>query len=79
MMDPNAPPRCKDDLTNPYDRDDPNGTPTNIQIRHCLEDMMMILAGLVHQVANLSEPDDPFNELVSTLLQGKPKKDEPVH
>ena len=78
MMDPNAPPRCKDDLTNPYDKDDPNWTPTNIQIRHCMEDMMMILAGLVQQVAKLSGTDDPFHELVETL-QHEPKKDEPIH
>ena len=36
--------RCRDDETNPYNPDDEDWTPTNLQLRYCVEELMVTVA-----------------------------------
>ena len=49
--------RCKDDVTNPYDADNPDWTPTNLQIRYCMEDLMNLVALCMVTLAKLTDID----------------------
>ena len=70
--------RCKDDETHPYNPDDPNWTPTNLQLRHCIEDLMMMLAICIKKVTEITGEDYPtdVDSFAATL---KNDKDEKIH
>ena len=51
--------RCKDDEMNPYNPDDDNWTPTNLQLRYCIEDLMVTVAVCVRKITELTGEDMP--------------------
>ena len=50
--------RCKDDVTNPYDADNPDWTPTNLQLRYTVEDLMRLVGLCMGAIHNLTADDD---------------------
>ena len=50
--------RCKDDVTNPYDADNPDWTPTNLQLRYTVEDLMDLVRLCMEALRNLTADGD---------------------
>ncbi len=64
--------RCRDDETNPYNPDDEEWTPTNLQLRYCVEGLMVTLAACVQQISELTGGDLPSDaDELKTFMQRK--------
>ncbi len=64
--------RCRDDETNPYNPDDEEWTPTNLQLRYCVEELMVTLAACVQQINELTGGDLPSDtDELKTFMQRK--------
>ena len=51
--------RCRDDETNPYNPNDEDWTPTNLQLRYCVEELMMTVAVCVRKITDLTGEELP--------------------
>jgi len=68
--------RCKDDEMNPYNPDDDNWTPTNLQLRYCIEDLMVTVAICVRKITELTGEDMPTDlDEFNTFMQLKKKRE----
>ena len=68
--------QCKDDETNPYNPDDDNWTPTNLQLRYCIEDLMVTVAVCVRKITELTGEDMPTDlDEFNTFMQLKKKRE----
>ena len=68
--------QCKDDEMNPYNPDDDNWTPTNLQLRYCIEDLMVTVAICVRKITELTGEDMPTDlDEFNTFMQLKKKRE----
>jgi hypothetical protein len=68
--------QCKDDEMNPYNPDDDNWTPTNLQLRYCIEDLMVTVAICVRKITELTGDDMPTDlDEFNTFMQLKKKRE----
>jgi hypothetical protein len=51
--------RCRDDETNPYNPNDEDWTPTNLQLRYCVEELMVTVASCIQRIGELTGEDLP--------------------
>ncbi len=51
--------RCRDDETNPYNPNDEDWTPTNLQLRYCVEELMVTVAACIQKIGELTGEDLP--------------------
>ena len=68
--------RCRDDETNPYNPNDEDWTPTNLQLRYAIEELMVTLAACVQQISELTGEElsvdgDTFKKFVESTNTGK--------
>jgi len=67
--------QCKDDETNPYNPDDENWTPTNLQLRYCVEGLMVTVAVCIQKISELTGEElptdlDEFRKIMQTKKNG---------
>jgi hypothetical protein len=68
--------QCRDDETNPYNPNDEEWTPTNLQLRYAVEELMMTVAFCVRKITDLTGEElptdgDTFREFMESTNTDK--------